>query len=86
MKLDTGTRKIKSYTMADLLRTLIRMIPAPDERPAVIPRQEFHVQDKMEEVLHLLRKRKVKNRNWLLPTLSMPDIIGVKPLLPFWPF
>ena len=58
MKLDTGTRKIKSYTMADLLRTLIRMIPAPDERPAVIPRQEFHVQDKMEEVLHLLRKEK----------------------------
>lgn len=62
MKLDTGTRKIKSYTMADLLRTLINMIPAPDERPAVIPRQEFHVQDKMEEVLQLLRKRQNNNQ------------------------
>ena len=73
MKLDTGTRKIKSYTMADLLRTLIRMIPAPDERPAVIPRQEFHVQDKMEEVLHLLRKKKSKKQK-----LAFTDFIHAR--------
>ncbi|MCH3951117.1 MAG: segregation/condensation protein A [Acidaminococcus sp.] len=44
-------RRIKQYALADLLRPLANLIPTPEERPAVIVRQEFHVQDKMEEIL-----------------------------------
>ena len=47
-------RKVRQYKLADLLRPLANLIPEPQVRPAVIPRQEFHVQDKMAEILERL--------------------------------
>ena len=55
-----SVKKIKAYTLADLLRALANLIPSAEERPAVIPRQEFHVQDKMREVLELLASKSTK--------------------------
>jgi segregation and condensation protein A len=52
-----SVRKIKPYTLTDLLRALASLIPTAEERPTVIPRQEFHVQDKMHEIMDLLRTK-----------------------------
>lgn len=50
-----GIRKLKQYSLEDLLRSLANLLPE-DEEQAVVPRQEFNVQDKMTEILDVLER------------------------------
>lgn len=50
--------KVKRYALADLLRALAALLPARQEEEPVIPRQEYPVQQKMEDIRERLRNRK----------------------------
>lgn len=49
--------KVKRYALADLLRALASLLPARPEEEPVIPRQEFPVQEKMEDIRERLNGR-----------------------------
>ena len=50
-----GIRKLKQYSLEDLLRSLANLLPEEEEE-AVVARQEFNVQDKMNEILGVLEQ------------------------------
>lgn len=49
--------KVKRYALADLLRALANLLPTRPEEEPVIPRQEFPVQEKMEDIREKLTGR-----------------------------
>lgn len=58
MPLAKKAMKVKRYALADLLRALAGLLPARQEEEPVIPRQEFPVQEKMEDIREKLAGRK----------------------------
>ena len=47
-------RKLKPMVLNDLLKALANLVSEEEIATAVIPRQEYHVQDKMQEIMNLL--------------------------------
>lgn len=51
------TRSIAQYTAADLVKSLLALLSASHETIAYVERQEFSVQEKMAEIVSLLKRR-----------------------------
>ena len=56
LPLGKALQKVKRYGLADLLRALAGLLPRHEEEDAVIPRQEFPVQERMEAIRMALEK------------------------------
>ena len=50
-------QKVKRYYLGDLLRALANLFPEREQEQPIIPRQEFHVQDKMDDIMGMLENR-----------------------------
>lgn len=51
------TRRIAQYTAADLVKSLLALLAASHETIAYVERQEFSVQEKMAEIVSMLKRR-----------------------------
>lgn len=56
MSFPKNSRKVKQMTLNDLLGALAALIPKEALTTAVVPRQEFHVRDKMLDIMNLLQE------------------------------
>lgn len=58
MELPNVRRKLKPMSLEDLLKALGSLVAEEDISTQIIARQEFHVHDKMDEILNLLTTNK----------------------------
>ncbi len=67
MPLPAAQRSLRRYRLADLIEALVALVPSPKEEAPVIARQEFPIQDKIEEILHSVQHHKqgVRLRHFL---------------------